>query len=352
LPRRLSNAQGFGAGASIDLGRGAALHFGDSSVVTRVLRAVQPIDIIWRRDLRSAYDGVPFTPGLGFQFAMGGVDEFRTERGVPATSAGVSRTLGVNSTIALPFGAQVVNRYSRATSTAWARRLEAQSVIESEQVTFPDVSLRWTFQPRAALLRRLVASIGTTVDARRTKSSTFQPTVFEGAVAQGVGDAPAPGAQQVGIRGEQVSKQYRVTPSVTWALGGGLSTAAGWSRTDHTELRSGGITIGRQEDLSANVGRSFRLPERWKARSDVRWTMGFAHSRSESFFDAGSERRRVTDNGRWSLTTNADTEVSENMNFSLTLARSVNFDNLYDRRFTQTVLTATLHLTFFAGELH
>ena len=39
------------------------------------------------------------------------------------------------------------------------------------------------------------------------------------------------------------------------------------------------------------------------------------------------------------------------MNFSLTLSHGVNFVNLYVRRFTQTVLTATLHLTFFAGEL-
>ena len=66
----------------------------------------------------------------------------------------------------------------------------------------------------------------------------------------------------------------------------------------------------------------------------------------------GSEGHRRT--GAWlveQMRVRADTDVAENMTFSMTAARSSNFDNLYDRRFTQMVITATLHLTFFAGDL-
>jgi hypothetical protein len=39
------------------------------------------------------------------------------------------------------------------------------------------------------------------------------------------------------------------------------------------------------------------------------------------------------------------------MSFSFTLSRVLNYDNNYDRKFTQTVLSAVLHLQFFAGEI-
>jgi len=58
----------------------------------------------------------------------------------------------------------------------------------------------------------------------------------------------------------------------------------------------------------------------------------------------------MQDLGRWAVNMNADTDVAENMTFSMTVSRSSNFDNLYDRRFTQLVITATMHLNFFAGD--
>jgi hypothetical protein len=339
LPRRLTNSQGLGLGTSVDIGRAFLLHSSDRSIFRRIGGMLQPIDVNWRRDLRSSFDGVPFTPGLGYQLGWGGVDDFQEQEGVLATSAGITRSLNAGTGLNLPFGWTVQSRFGRTTTSAFARRLDAQTVIESETVTFPDLSLRWSMRPRR--LAFLFQSLGAAAEWRETESNTFQPTVGEG------GTIDPDGA---GIRSEQTNTVYRVSPSITWALGSGLTTAGGWSKTDRTELRSGGVTRGANTEITANVGKAFKLPERYQGRI-VRWSAGFSKSSSQSFFEADTTVKRVQDLGRWGVNMNADTDVSETMTFSMTLSRSSNFDKLYDRRFTQLVVTATLHLTFFAGDL-
>ena len=341
LPRRLSNSQGLGLSAAIDLGRGMSMYSSDSGFVRRLSRVFQPIEVSWRRDLSSSFDGVPFTPGFGYQFGLGGISDFRDESGVAATSASERHTFGVNNTLALPFGARLTNRYGRLNSTVWAKRLNTQAEIQQSTVTFPDVNLGWTLQPK--LIRSFISSIGTNAAYRLEKSTTFQPSISDA-----TGTETSDGG---GLRGEITSKTYPVTASIVWAFAGGFSTTAGWRRTDRSELRSGGLTLGNQSELNGNVGKSFKLPQRFKAKADVRWTLGLVQSRTQSFFATDSTRKRVTDNGRWAVNTNADTDLSENMNFSMTLSRVANYDNLYDRRFTQMVLTASLQISFFAGEL-
>ncbi|MEJ7811230.1 MAG: cell surface protein SprA [Gemmatimonadaceae bacterium] len=341
LPRRLSNSQGFGAGAAVDLARAIALHTRDSSLVRRMANVFLPIEVTWRRDLRSAFDGVPFTPGFGYQFGLGSVSDFRSARGVFATSAGETRNFAVNNAFALPYGARVQSRYSVASSNVWTRRLSAQALLEQRTVAFPDLSVQWTFQP--VFLRKVIRSIGAQAGVRVEKTVTDQPALGDPSAAATAGAA--------GLHGEVESRGYPLTGSITWAFAGGFSTTGGWRRTDRTELRSGGSTVGKQSDVTGQVGKSFKLPARFKAVSDLRWSMGFSQNRSENYFVSDTTRRRVLDNGRWAINTNADTDISQTMGFSMTLSRVVTYDNLYDRRFTQMVLTATLQLSFFAGEL-
>jgi hypothetical protein len=89
-------------------------------------------------------------------------------------------------------------------------------------------------------------------------------------------------------------------------------------------------------------------------KSDLRARLGFQQSRSTSDiqngFAAGASSR-LADNGRQAITFNADTDVAENLTFSLQGARIVTFDNNLNRRLTQTVLSAVLQIKFYAGEL-
>jgi hypothetical protein len=66
---------------------------------------------------------------------------------------------------------------------------------------------------------------------------------------------------------------------------------------------------------------------------------------------AAGLQSRLADNGRQAITLNADTDIAENLTFSLQTAQIVTFDNTLDRKLTQIVLSAVLQIKFFAGEM-
>ena len=63
-------------------------------------------------------------------------------------------------------------------------------------------------------------------------------------------------------------------------------------------------------------------------------------------------RSRLTDNGRRSATFTADTDVSDTMTSSFVISRVNSYDLNLSRTFTQTVLSAVLHLQFYSGAMH
>jgi hypothetical protein len=335
LPRRLFNSQGLSASAVIDVGRLISMSSAERSRARSIANAIQPVEVTWRRDLRSSFDGVPFTPGLGYQLPIGGVDDFRRVNGTLATSAGVTYNLAVNHTMVLPFGFTLVDRFSRISTTTFSRLVDRQARLEAEQTTFPDVSLRWSYSP--PWLQPVITSIGAQAQARITKGSSAQPPL-DGAVGTG------------GFRIDQRTKQFPLNASVVWALGG-LATDLGWNHIDRREVRSGGVTEGDQDDVSASVARSFAVPQSWNITGEqIRARIGYSRSSNTTFFVQDDIRRRITDNGRWSVIGNADTDISQNLSFSLTLSRTVNYDRNLDRRFVQNVVSAILQLQFFAGQ--
>ncbi|MEP6690879.1 MAG: cell surface protein SprA [Gemmatimonadaceae bacterium] len=355
LPRRLGNAQGIAASAIVDIARGIMGVTGSTNVLARLADALQPVTINWRRDLRSTFDGVPFTPGLGYQFALGGIDRFRQVNGALATSAGVSYNTTVTNAIALPFGMRLANQLAHVTSTTWSRVSDTQSSIETEQTTLPDLSLQWSYTPRK--LRWLFTSLGGQARVAVTKSSSVQPFVATTLIPAGAGSD---------LRIEQTNKQYPVNVSVTWAFLGGFSTAFGSNRTNRRELRSGGITTGTQRDMSVEAARAFSLPKGWNLKSNqLRTRVGYSRGENSSYFigsdlpgfllvpgdTAGSGRKRINDSGRYSYNFNADSDLSDTMTASFTISNTVNYDRNYDRRFSQLLVSAVLHISFFAGEL-
>ena len=340
LPRRFSNGQGLAVTATLDIPRAIALYSGDSSALRPLAKILSPIDVQWRRDLRSAFDGVGFDPSLGYQLALGGDDDFRKSDGVLATSAGVSHNLVLSHSLFLPLGFVVTDRYSRVHSTSWSRIVDVQTLLEAEQEIFPDVSVRWNYTaPRS--LQELFTSIGAQVGARITNARSFQP------VTGGASDIFGQG-----LRVEQELRQYPMNGSVTWSILGGFSTSAGWTRADRRELRSGGLIEGSQNDISADISKSLPLPRSWNLQSNLlRTRVGYQSSHTQSFFVQDTTSRRVTDNGRWALMLNADSDVSETLSLSLLLMRVLTYDNAYDRRFSQTVFSVVFHLNYGVGSM-
>ena len=104
--------------------------------------------------------------------------------------------------------------------------------------------------------------------------------------------------------------------------------------------------------LAADISKSFTLPESWRVKNPVRTRVSWQETLTQSFIansQAEGARSRLTDNGRRAFNFNADTDVAENMTFSLQGSRVVTFDRNFNRRFVQTVITAVFQLQFFAG---
>lgn len=338
IPRRLYNTQSLAVTTSIDIPRALTLYSGDSSPVRILARALSAVDVQWRRDLRSTFDGVGFDPSLGYQLGLGGVSAFREVNGVPATSAGVARNLIVAHSVYLPGGVTILDRYSSVSSTSWSRVLDVQTLLEARQQTFPDVSVRWSFVP-PAVLRVLLTAVTAQAGARVTTGRTFQPTAGDQTFIPGSG-----------LRIDQRLTQFPVSGSITWSALGGFSTDASWNSAQRREVRSGGLMEGSQTDVSVDIAKAFPLPRRWTLKSNLlRTRLGFQETHAQAFFIQDTLRSRITDNGRWAVTANADSDVSDTMSLSFLLARVITFDNALDRRFSQTVASVVFHLQFAAG---
>ena len=343
LPRRLNNSQTFTAAATVDLGKALLLYTRDSSVFRRLASTFQPVDVTFNRSLQSFYDGTSVTPRLGYQFALGGEDDFRRLGGRLASSAGVSSNFSINSTFSLPFGTSLSNRFTRQTTRSWSRLQDTlQRPVDGRLVTFPNLSLRWNYRP-PAFLQGLITTVGANASVEHTQSSSFAPSIVQGGDNQN---------EESRSRRER----YPVNGSIAWALIGGFTTNGSYEVARTEEERPGSSNFGRTHSMQLDLGKSFPLPRRWKMDDRLNTRFSFQRSQTRNFVrnlsaSAGNEARPLADNGRQSINIMADTRVSDELTFSFTGSRIVNFDNQYNRRFTQLVMTAVLQLQFFAGEL-
>ena len=335
LPRRFSNSQNFSTGAQLDLGRALIIHTGDSSVFRRFVNWVQPIDISYNRSLTSVYDGTPFTPSLGYQFGLGGANAFRSTGGRLASSAGLTGTLGINTSFNLPFNTMLSSRFNRTTNSSWARRFDnTLGEIDGVTQTFPDLSFRWSIRP--TFLRWMINSIGANVGVRQSLVSTVQP----GAVGGGTQTSSST-VQSLPISG-----------SVAWAFWGGISTQGGYTLTRQVDRNPGSGGNRTSGDFNLGLGKAIKLPKSWGLKNDLRTSLTYQRTHSQSSqFGAGAYSSVLANNGRSAFSLNADTEVAQNLSFTLQGSRIVNFDDRNGLKFTQTMLSAVLHLQFYAGQL-
>lgn len=338
LPRRVNNTQTLALGANIDLPAALRAYLRDSLVTPVLIQVLQPIDIQASRSLVSAFDGAPFTPGLGYQLGWGGIDHFRAQNGLNATSAGTNAQVTISTGLRLPLGLAVTTRMQRVNSRNWTRRFDnTQAVIDGEQLTLPDLTLRLTLRPRFA--SRVITSVGGSLRYLNTRQSSVVPSELEGVPAD--------------VRVSRVTS-YPINGSVTWNVGTGLMTSFGLGSTHRLDSLPGSIAESRSRDLNADVSRGIKMPQRWKLKNELRTRVSYQASSAQSWVQnqsATAKRSRLADNGRQAINVNADADVAENLTFSLTGARIVTFDNNLNRRFSQIVFTAVLQVSFFAGEI-
>jgi hypothetical protein len=337
VPRRLANTQTITAGATLDWA--AALSAADraSSFSRALTRTIRPLDLTINRHVLSLYDAVAVSAPLSYQFAFGGAAAFRAIRGSPATAAGVNNQLTVVQELRLPLGATLTGRYQQVNLRNWTRRFdESQAVTDGSQILFPDLALRWTGRPAA--LSGIWSNFSLTARALETEQEFATPLH----AITGLFDD----------RGTLRTRSYPITLAAVWSAIPGLSTNVTFARTHRHELRPGLNMRARGQELSFDIGKEFSLPRQWELRSPLRTRLSYENTEGSNFVVnplALTNLSRVTDNGRRAWTFTADTDVAENLASSFVISRVLSFDRNLDRRFTQTILSAVLHMQFFGG---
>ena len=352
LPRRLGSSQTATAGVTLDLPRAAELYFNSTGLMRRMLTAIQPIDVNYNRSLLSVFDQSPFSPPLSYQLAFGGVSRFKELGGTPATSAGLVHQLAANHTILLPFGVSIANRYQLISARNWTRRIDdSQGVTDGTQVVFPDLSLRWSMKPDR--LRRVISSVGGSARAVQTRQINTREPEFITLPLVTVDGLPLVPASVVD-RAETVVRSYPASVSVVFAGGRPLSANVGYAFSQRRETRPGLSSKNANRDVNVEIAKPWTAPPSWKLKSDIRTRVSYQNTHGDNFVLnplALSRESRLIDNGRRAFSVSADTDVAENLSSSFVFSRVESFDKNLNRNFTQTVLSAVLHLQFFAGDL-
>lgn len=338
LPRRINALQQMSTGAQFDLARVAGAWIADSASRARLSTTLLPIDVNYSRTLTSAFDGTPFTPGLGYQFGWGGLNSFLSDHDRLATTAGSNAQLSLHTGLRLPWGLVVDAATRRVATRNWIRRADqSQGVVDGEQVTLPDLTLRGTMHPRA--LENFVTTIGWSARVALTQQRSAVPGPTDG----------TPGD----IRTSRVLS-YPLGANVEFADQGRLRAAFNVSTTYRLDSLPGTIADSKASEMNADVSRTFPLPLAWQMRSPLRARFGWQQQSATTWVisDLGvGAKSRLADNGRRSISLNADTDVAENLTFSLQGAHITTFDNNLNRRVTQIVFSTVLQIAFYAGEL-
>nr|MBA3657086.1 hypothetical protein [Gemmatimonadaceae bacterium] len=226
----------------------------------------------------------------------------------------------------------------------WTKRYDGDaSIFDGTQVMFPDISFRWSVKP--AGLNAVVSSISSGARFVETRQYNTAPPL-----------AASAGALRPDLvdRGRSLVRSYPLNTTIVWAGERPFASTFGYSLNERREMRPGMQTNGSTADWSAELAKPFRLPHQWNMPGDLRTRLSYQATHGDNFILnplAQSLRSRLSDNGRRSFSFNADADVAENLSSSLVVSRLVSFDRNLNRNFTQTVLSAVMHLQFFGGDL-
>jgi hypothetical protein len=208
--------------------------------------------------------------------------------------------------------------------------------VDGTQVVFPDVSLRWTGRPAA--LSSIISSVGANARVLETRQFNGTQPLF--------GDLSDD-------RGRLRVRSFPLNASVVFAGARPFSSTVGFSRSKRLDAKPGLSSNGDNSDFSFDLSKPWQLPADWNARSDLRTRLSYQRSQGQNFVVnplALTGESRLSDNGRRAFSMSADTDVAENLSSSFVVSRVESFDRNLNRRFTQTVLSAVMHLQFYAGE--
>ncbi|UCG86790.1 MAG: cell surface protein SprA [Gemmatimonadota bacterium] len=346
-PQSTTNSRVRELGATVDLARLFRGIFGDSSLPATVMGGLLPADFSHVRELRSNFNDITFIPGLKYQLALGGLDEFRTQGGLLATSTGEITGLTLTAGARLPLGTQVRISYRKGGNRVWLARSGVQERNEQKSLEWPSLVASWVYTP-GDRLRNVISSISAQFEYRTVERATFQP-ITDPLPQSGAGAG-------IGMQGPRWTEDYTrsLAPRLTIIWPAGVSTSGSYASTRNRLLTSGNTRNTDQVDWNGSLGFGFRPPsDLFGSRNEIRTTVSFTDSqRAVCMMTTGSsECRTVSDSHRRVLDIRMDAGLSETLRGGATFSYVLNELRHTSERLSQVVFSIYIDYRFFAGEI-
>jgi len=343
LPTAFANGRTTDFGGTVDLTRALRALLGDSSHLLPWLDRFSPLDYAVHSQLQSQYDRAGFDPSLGYQFGWGGLDGFRAADGRLALAASHLTNSRVSSGLRLPLGLGVSFAYGRGLQQMWSSRGTGQAETDQTNISWPDVTGRWTWSPRSSLLSRVVTTISASAGVRVVTSSSAQPPLTEG--LSGTVDSAG------GVYSSQRTKSVPLSMSVSWAPR--INTDFSYTSSASTANQTGSVSQNDTREVAANLSFAFRMPQQFiPLKSDVRTAFRFSASTNTGcLFIAGTPGcLPIINSGRQQYDFSMDTDLPPNVSAGLAVGYTLTSDAVNDTKFAQFTFTVSVSVNFQAGQ--
>jgi hypothetical protein len=342
VPEAVLNSSVREFGTTVDLARLIQGLAGDSSGVSDLARGILPADISFERERTSNFNEIAFTPDVAYQFAFGGLDDFREQEGTLAASAAELTTFTATGGSRLPLGGQLRLNFREGRNTVWYDRAEGQQRNHQTTREWPSMTMSWVYTPRSGV-NVLLSSVSAQMQYRVVHRRSLRPE-FD----------PIGGTEDLEENILTEDNTTVVTPTVTLSWLGGVMTSASYSSATSGRVTSGNTINTDRSEWRGTLGFGFRPPESLiRLRSQIRTNVSFDSSkRAVCLVRAGSDEcRSVSDSRRHELAVRLDTGLSEVLRGGANLNYVVNDLRHTSDRLSQVVFSIFLDLRLFAGDI-
>ncbi len=330
LPQTLNNSRLREYGVSLDLSRLLVRVLGDSAQALRFARRLRPFDLSDRLTRTSTFDLAAFAPSLGYQFALGGLDQFLFQQGDSAIGAAEVKNTALSGGADLPLGLSFQLSYGRVRTTRFQRVSGSFLSTETQQREWPKGSVRLTRTLRSFP----ISLIGVGATFRNTRGSTLVPSIT-GPAVQGATHAS------------------NFAPDAQFTLSNGMVFTFSYAIIGQENQANGNRTRLDQRDLTAGFNHAFQLPAAIsRTRKLVRSQLSGALSKSLTCLERVglTSCTGVSDNRRQELRASLDTELAQILTGGLQFTYTLNEARHLNRKISQMAISASFQLSLFAGD--
>jgi hypothetical protein len=330
LPQTLNNTRFNEVGVAIDLGRLFNRIGGDSSLLARATRRVRPVDLSDRLTRSSTFDLAAFSPGAGYQFALGGLGSFLEQHGDSAIGAAEIRNTTLSSGADLPLGASFTLAYTRLRTTRFQH-------VPGDFLTSESYAREWpkgNFRISRPIPGSVISLIGIGTSFRAVRGVTTLPS-FNGTPVQ------------------VKNSSSTWTPDAQVTLRNGMNFTVSYNLLDQENAANGNLTVLTQRDWTAGFNNAFALPVSIsRTRRVVRSQLAAVLSKSLTCLQSKGTAKctSVSDTRRQEFRANLDTDLAQILTGGLQFSYSLNDARSLDRKFSQIILSANFQLSLFAGD--